>query len=232
MDEPRTHYQLSFTARQALLLFVGLLGALAAAYALGLMTGLAGHDGPETPVAAATPGTEISTKTAPSAVTPEALEIPRAVRGVAPSRAAQRGVTSTSGAPVPTSSPIAAGPTPSPGLQLFDDGPDRTPAPGSAAARRVRTPKPSSETSGVRAAAAGSFWVQALSAPSEKEARLRRDRLAAHGFPAAVSSGSGPKGKVYRVRVGPFKTRDEAEKSAARLMTREKLQPWIVPPGK
>ena len=232
MDEPRTHYQLSFTARQALLLFVGLLGALAAAYVLGLMTGLAGHDRPETVAAALTPGAEITARTVPSAGTPDALEIPRAVRGVAPSRASQRGATSASAAPAPTAFPAAAGPTPSPGLQLFDDGPDRTPASGSAAGRKVRTPKPSAEASGAHAAAAGSFWVQALSAPSEKEAHSRRDRLAAHGFPAAVSSGAGPKGKVYRVRVGPFKTKEDAEKSAARLKTREKLQPWIVPPGK
>ncbi len=232
MDEPRTHYQLSFTARQALLLFVGLLSALAAAYVFGLMTGLAGHDRPETSIAAATPGAGSTTATGPSAVTPDALEIPRAVRGVAPSRAPQRGSTSSSAALVPTPVPVAAGPTPSPGLQLFDDGPDRTPATGAAPARRVRTPKPSAETSGSHAAAAGYFWVQALSAPSEKEARSRRDRLAAHGFPAVVRSGGGPNGKVYRVRVGPFKTKEEAEKSAARLKTREKLQPWIVPPGK
>ncbi|HXM77100.1 MAG TPA: hypothetical protein VN971_10005, partial [Thermoanaerobaculia bacterium] len=54
MDEPRTHYQLSFTARQALLLFVGLLGALAVAYVFGLMTGLAGRDGTVAPEASRT----------------------------------------------------------------------------------------------------------------------------------------------------------------------------------
>ena len=232
-DEPRTHYQLSFTARQALLLFVGLLGALAAAYAFGLMTGLAGHNRPDTTVAGATANTGNTADPAAPGMTPDALEIPRAVRGVAPSRAPQRGSTSASAAPMPTPVPVAAGPTPSPGLQLFDDGPDRTPAPGAAAARKGRTPKSSTETpSGSRLPAAGTFWVQALSAPSEKEAHSRRDRLAAHGFPAAVSSGAGPNGKVYRVRVGPFKTKEEAEKSAARLKTREKLQPWIVPPGK
>lgn len=241
MDEPRTHYQLSFTARQALLLFVGLLIALAAAYVFGLMTGLAGRDGSVAPVAARS-----ETPAAPAlAPTPDALEVPRAVRGLSPSRG--RAATPDRGerAAAPTPVSVAAGPTPSPGLQLFDDGPGGTPLPSAALPKKARTPTRSgrpettiaapASAAGKRpeaAAAAGAFWVQALSAPTEKEARGRRDKLAAHGFPSVVSPGAGPKGKVFRVRVGPYATREEAEKAASRLQTREKLQPWIVPPGK
>ncbi|MEP6769502.1 MAG: SPOR domain-containing protein [Acidobacteriota bacterium] len=237
MDEPRTHYQLSFTARQALLLFVGLLAALAAAYVFGLMTGLAGRDGSVAPVAA-----KRAADVPPLTPTADALEVPRAVRGLSPPRG--RGATPDRGDRSPAATPVsvAAGPTPSPGLQLFDDGPGGTPVPSSAAPRKAHTPtradpaeasasRPAS-ASAPRSAAAGAFWVQALSAPSEKEARGRRDRLAAHGFPSVVSPGAGPKGRVYRVRVGPYATKEEAEKTAARLKTGEKLQPWIVPPGK
>ncbi|MCA1582836.1 MAG: SPOR domain-containing protein [Acidobacteria bacterium] len=238
MDEPRTHYQLSFTARQALLLFVGLLAALAAAYVFGLMTGLAGRDGSVAPVAARS-----ATPAAPALVpTVDALEVPRAVRGLSPPRGRaatpDRGERSQAATPLS----VAAGPTPSPGLQLFDDGPGGTPLPSAAAPKKAHTPARSSRpettiagppaAAGNRPAGAGAFWVQALSAPSEKEARGRRDRLASHGFPSVVSPGEGPKGKVYRVRVGPYATKEEAEKTAARLKTREKLQPWIVPPGK
>ena len=46
--EPRTHYQVSFTPRQALTLFIGLLLALGLAYFFGLRTGLAGGE-PEPP---------------------------------------------------------------------------------------------------------------------------------------------------------------------------------------
>ncbi|MEP7131670.1 MAG: SPOR domain-containing protein [Acidobacteriota bacterium] len=233
MDEPRTHYQLSFTARQALLLFVALLGALAAAYAFGLMTGLSGH-GRADAVAAAetTPVASAIGIPVAAAVTPDTLEIPKAVRGIAPSRTTLHGGGPSSAAPTPVS--VAAGPAPSPGIQLFDEGPDRARPTAVAPPRKTRTPRSTPETAVVAtyAPASGSFWVQALSAPSEKEAKTRRDRLASHGFPAAVSSGAGPNGKVYRVRVGPFKTKEEAERSAARLKTREKLQPWIVPPGK
>ncbi len=242
MDEPRTHYQLSFTARQALLLFVGLLAALAAAYVFGLMTGLAGRDGSVAPVAARS-----VTQAAPSlAPTADVLEVPRAVRGLSPSRGRaatpDRSERSHSAAAGPTPVSVAAGPTPSPGLQLFDDGPEGTPLPSAAPPKKAHTPTRSSRpettiaapvaAAGNRPASAGAFWVQALSAPSEKEARGRRDRLASHGFPSVVSPGAGPKGRVYRVRVGPYATREEAEKAAARLTTREKLQPWVVPPGK
>ena len=40
MNEPRTHYQLTLTSRQAVGLFAGLHVALGVAFALGLMTGL------------------------------------------------------------------------------------------------------------------------------------------------------------------------------------------------
>ncbi|MDQ2970328.1 MAG: hypothetical protein M3R34_04230, partial [Acidobacteriota bacterium] len=120
MDEPRTHYQLSFTARQALLLFVGLLGALAVAYAFGLMTGLAGRDG------TGAPGASQTASGGALASTPEALEVPRAVRGVSPFRGAARAPTADRVA-VAVSTPLPASPaapTPTPGLHLFEDAPE------------------------------------------------------------------------------------------------------------
>ncbi len=228
MEEPRSHYQLSFTARQALLLFVGLLGALAVAYFFGLMTGLAGRETPKSDVAALdTTPTAVSGP--PLAPTADTLEVPRAVRGISPPRGASRTtLAAPSGAGAPPVAPPPASPTPS--LQLFEDAssgeasrPARATAEGPGHARK---PERAAET------AAGAFWVQALSASSETEARSRRDRLAAHGFPSAVVPGPGPHGRVYRVRVGPFRTRPEAEHAAALLKSREKLEPWIVPPGK
>ena len=227
MEEQRTHYQLSFTAKQALLLFVLLIGALGVAYFLGVMTGLSGRrGGPEQMAAVATTPT----------VTPEPLEFPKAVRGVAPGKVA---VPAATAAPPPTptsSSPsttsIAGGAaTATPGIQLFDDGPPASraaPAAGApaTAASRGKPPAPA------HVADSSAFWVQALSANSEKEAHAKRDRLAAHGFPSAVVPGPGPHGRVYRVRVGPFGTREEAQHAATRLKAREKLEPWIVPPGK
>ncbi len=230
MDEPRTHYQLSFTARQALLLFVGLLGALAVAYVFGLLTGLAGREPAVRAPAVA------SAETAAATPTSDTLEIPRAVRGIAPARGTARTpsphpVTSSS---TPAATAIAAAaPTPSPGLHLFEDAPE---AARDSARAREGTGKTTREAgkapAGNPAVRAASFWVQAISASSEKEARTTRDRLAARGYPCTVAPGPGPRGKVYRVRVGPYATREEADRASERLKTRENLSPWVVPPGK
>jgi cell division septation protein DedD len=225
VDEPRTHYQLSFTARQALLLFVGLLGALAVAYVFGLMTGLAGRDG------TGAPGTSRTASGGALSPTAEALEVPRAVRGVSPFRGAPRAPTAGRiAAVVSTPLPDSPAPTPSPGLHLFEDVPEAgatAAAAGDAARKPAGKGKPTP-----RVAASGAFWVQALSAGSEKEARGRLDRLKARGFSGTVSSASGPSGKIYRVRIGPYGGREEADKVAARLKSTEKLRPWVVPPGK
>ena len=46
-------------------------------------------------------------------------------------------------------------------------------------------------------------------------------------------AGSGPKGKVYRVRVGPYHSEDEASHAVTKLSRQEKIrEPWIVPDGK
>lgn len=230
MDEPRTHYQLSFTARQALLLFVGLLGALAVAYVFGLLTGLAGRESPVRAPAVA------SAETPAASPTSDALEIPRAVRGLAPVRGAARTPSPQQMASMSTPAATAvagAAPTPSPGLHLFEDAPE---AARGSARRPERTGKIPLEAdrppAGNPAVRTASFWVQAISASSDKEARSTRDRLAARGYPCTVVPGPGPRGKVYRVRVGPYATRDEADRVADRLKTREKLRPWVVPPGK
>lgn len=242
MDEPRTHYQLSFTSRQALLLFIGLLVALGIAYVFGLLTGLAGRKAEETASAPPAPAVAPAATASPTAATvAESLELPKPVRGVSPRPglgpiAAGRvpgsatRIAESAATPVPAAAATAA-PSPSPGLQLFED---EGAAPPSAAARRpASAPAGPSARPAPRAPASSSFWVQALSATSEKEAQARREKLAAHGFRGAVVPGPGPHGgRVYRVRVGPFPTREEAERVAERLKTREKLQPWVVPPGK
>ena len=236
MDEPRTHYQLSFTARQALLLFVALLGALAVAYVLGLLTGLAGRDA--APAGASAASTPAAAPTAAAAS--ESLEIPRPQRGIPPGRLGARPAPSAVHVAEAGRTPAAAAPasTPSPGLQLFDDegGPPAvTPRGAAGPANRPRGDKGlgTGKVAPAAPASVSGFWVQALSASSEREARHTRERLVRDGFATAIVPGWGPTGeKLYRVRVGPFGSREEAERAAVRLKAKEKLKPWIVPPGK
>ena len=270
VDEPRTHYQLSFTGRQALLLFVALIAALGVAFAFGLLTGVTGRSAAPMPApaegspseSAATPATageptpslsrmrgETSPLPSPSPST-DSLELPRPVRGVPPPASGRSAASATRIAPVPpshsapsSSASLPPGPTPSPGLELFEDegGVAPTPAasigavPGasSGAGRRARAETATKNRPASRAADASAFWVQALSATSENESRAQRDRLVRHGYPVTIVPGSGPGGKkVFRVRVGPYRNREDADRAAAKIKAREKLQPWVVPPGK
>jgi DedD protein len=209
VPEPQSHFQLSFTARQALLLFVCLFLALGVAYFLGVMTGLAGRS-TESVAATAAP-------TAPPVSEP--TEAPAAVAAVRPTPEGRR-----------TSQPAVAFPKPvlgteptTPSLQLFEDRGGAAPTPAPRAAKATSVPA---------AAPSGEFWVQVVSVSSEKEARAVSQRLSRRGHHVSVSAAVGPKGTVYRVRAGPFRSREQAGKIAEQLSLEERVQTWIVPAGK
>jgi DedD protein len=217
VDGPRTHYQISLTARQAMGAFVALLLALAIAFFFGLMAGMSGR--------APAPGTGSAARGPAPEPLPSAETSPETPEGgfEAPSRTILAGQT-------PEASPSAPEPSPPPTLQSFDDGggapaPARAPAtvPAAAAAAAARPP-----TTGD-----GAVWVQVASLTSAEQASALSARLGRHGFPARVLPAAGPRGKVYRVRVGPYSSEEEAGRAATRLSKQEKIrQPWIVPEGR
>ncbi len=208
MAEPRTHYQVSFTSKQAVLLFAGVLVALAVAYLLGVATGLAGHEPAGTSAAAMTP--------APAKTTAAVRKVPagRASPGPPPAVAAVGAHAS------PTPVAVAARePTAAPTLQFFEEEP------------AVAAPEPGGKAAAEKAS--GGFWVQVLSTRSRREADSRRALLAKQGHHATLSAARGAKGAdLYRVRVGPFASREEASRASEILGHGEKVKPWIVPPGK
>ncbi len=202
MSEPRTHYQVSFTSRQAVLLFVLVLAALTGAFFLGLLTGLSGR--PPAPAAAVSAPTPLPTALAAVKANPPATEPPAAQDQTPPPAVAAREPGRTEG------------------LQFFEDRP----------AEPTAAPAPSSAKAPAPAKAAGGFWVQILSTRSEREAKSHRTSLSAHGYRAIVEPSRATGGPiVYRVRVGPFASREEASKAARTLERKEKAKPWIVPPG-
>jgi septal ring-binding cell division protein DamX len=211
VDEPRTHYQISLTSGQAAGAFILFVVLLLASYFLGLLTGLSGRGEKAPPrvgaAAALTP-------------TPEPA-FPKPVLGVAP-----RG-----GRPAPSPSPA---PEPSPGptttIQLFSDGTASEPTHAPAAAKSTAS-KPAGKPTARPTEGAG-FWVQVDSLSSKDQAESRRQGLAAAGFKATIVPGSGPKGPVYRIRTGPYATREDAERAATKLAEKAKVKrPWVVPPG-
>lgn len=193
-----------------MVVFVGLWLALGVAFFLGVMTGISGRRvAASSEVTPAEHPAEAQATLTPVAVA-ENRVTPEAARAPSPLIAFPKPV-------------LGNEPTAVPGLQLFEDsgGPEPTPA------RRAGKP-----AAAVTAPPSGEFWVQVASVRSEKEAKAVRERLSRRGHHVSVSPASGPKGTLFRVRVGPFLSRERAAKVAADLSRQEKLQTWIVPAGK
>ena len=227
------HYQLTFTARQAVGGFVALLISLGLAFYFGLMSGLSGKSAP--------PGDDASGKSADAGgVSAAAAEDPGEalppIETAVPTAAAPSGPLGSrtllaGGAPT---TPVPAEPTAPATLQTFQDGTadeiETAPiaeAPGTTVPVEAKPPAPA-------AAAAGKFWVQVASLTSREEAGSLSTRLTRRGFRSQVLTASGPrgKGKVYRVRVGPYRSEDDAERAATKLARQEHVKsPWVVADG-
>jgi len=72
------------------------------------------------------------------------------------------------------------------------------------------------------------FALQITALRERREAESIAKRLSAKGYAAYVLTPAGSAPSVYRVRVGKFKTRREAESMAAKLQKEEQFTPWIT----
>ena len=108
-------------------------------------------------------------------------------------------------APPPAAPPAAVAPAPS-------EPPAPKPAPGPARA------EPGGQGFAVQ--------IAALNVRSEADAIAKR--LSSKGYAAYVLSPADGTPSVYRVRVGKFPTRREAETMAARLQKEEQFKPWVT----
>ena len=95
--------------------------------------------------------------------------------------------------------------------------PEETVGEGRAAAKAEESGKGSDSAGTTDTTKAGKFSVQAAAPASEKAARDLVDRLKKGGFAAYTEKVETKEGTRYRVRVGPYSTRDDAEKARARL---------------
>jgi cell division septation protein DedD len=93
-----------------------------------------------------------------------------------------------------------------------------SPAPEAAPAPAAPAPEP-----GVQ-----SFAIQVAALRDRKDADEIAARLSSKGYAAYVLAPAGNTPAVYRVRVGQFKTRREAEPVATRLKKEEQFNPWIT----
>lgn len=72
------------------------------------------------------------------------------------------------------------------------------------------------------------FAIQLAALRERAEAETIVRRLTAKGYAAYVMSPAAGAPSVYRVRVGKFKDRREAESVSSRLQKEEQFKPWIV----
>jgi cell division septation protein DedD len=112
-------------------------------------------------------------------------------------------------APAPKEAAKAAAPVPAPKETAKE--------PAKAAATET-APEPSGQGFAVQ--------IAALNVRGEAEAIARR--LSTKGYAAYVLSPASGTPSVYRVRVGKFNTRREAESVAAKLQKEEQFKPWVT----
>jgi cell division septation protein DedD len=233
-DEPRTHYQLTFTARQAVGTFLVLLVSLGLAFYFGLMSGLSGRG--NAPEGESGRGAEPE-KLAAANSSEDAGEALPPIETAVPTAAVPSGPlgsrTLLAGAGGPAQTPLPTDPTPPATLQTFQDGSSDELA-GTPIAVEPGPVGNGSKPSAESPAAGSRFWVQVASLSSREEAGSLSTRLSRRGFRSQVLTAAGPrgKGKVYRVRVGPYRSEDDAERAATKLARQENVKsPWVVPDG-
>lgn len=184
--------------------FVLCLLGLGLSFFFGLMTGLSGRPAESAPSREAAPAP--GAREGPPDTATTALE----------SRLASQ-------APRETPSP-AAEPTAPAVLQAFEDSAAGEPTPSSAPSRRAAA-APMRAASGV--------FIQVASLSSRGEADALSGRLSRHGYRARIAEAQTPKGRVFRVRVGPYPSEEEAARAAEGLRRREKIrQTWLVREGR
>jgi cell division septation protein DedD len=108
-----------------------------------------------------------------------------------------------------------------------------TPAPAATpASTKPEAARPAAPPAGTPAAATeppGTGFAVQIAAMSERsEAESIVQRLTSKGYSAYVLTPQSGGAGVYRVRVGKFKTRREAETMASRLEKEEQFKPWII----
>jgi cell division septation protein DedD len=118
----------------------------------------------------------------------------------------------------PTPKPESAAATPVAAEATAKPAPATPPAPPDAPPVVPMTTEP----------AGSGFAIQVAALREAEEADAMAKRLAGKGYPAYVVSPQRGSAPIYRVRVGKFKERREADTIAARLQKEEQFKPWTV----
>ncbi|HVS04280.1 MAG TPA: SPOR domain-containing protein [Thermoanaerobaculia bacterium] len=232
-----SYYEIALTNRQVLIAFVILLVCVVAAFFAGVYVGKG-----EPARAAAAPAAE--EQVAESPLEQEAEEFEFFNRGgQAPAPAERPDLEKLAREPNPDTTlaqdlGLEAGPDEGEEGAPADVGapaqPDRPPAepPANLPPAGQQPASPGAAAPGAPEAAmpAGSLIIQVFSSRDQEQARKLLDRLRGAGFTAYLSPAEAGRDTMYRVRIGPFTARDEAEAVAARVRRDFRVDTWITAP--
>jgi len=243
-DEKKTHYQVSFTGGQALTAVVVLLVGLGLAFFLGARAGFERSAEPEAaPVPHEAPSPSVAAVPSPAVPPPVPATASPAPTTAAPGTTAEE---------APVFEDREAGVSEEPKTETKSPAASSSPSrteipgvpPGSTAGAAPRPPKPEhastpapvaaapatpKEKAAAPAKKAAGFVVQVLSTASKSEASRWKDRLAGKGYrTATVTAVDSKKGKLYRVRIGPYATRALANKAAAKVNADFRQKAWVA----
>jgi len=184
------------------------------------------------------PGSSVSNEAAPAGRAARSA----AKRAAAPPAAADSSVPAGEGEPLPPATATSGSPAASAGAADSEvvrprPLPDAT---GRAAAAAPQSGRPASGREGRAGAATaasaasgaesgGDLVIQVFSSADKEQADRVRDRLVGAGLTAYLSPLAKNGQTMYRVRIGPFRSRADAEPVAERVRKEHKLDTWITP---
>ena len=104
----------------------------------------------------------------------------------------------------------------------------KVPEPVPAVVPAADRPAPAVEAAGFREPPGNGYVVQVMAAVKREEAENLARRLAAKGYPTFVSVGDVKVPAKYRVRVGKYSDKREAEAVETRLKNQEQFKTWLT----
>ncbi len=121
--------------------------------------------------------------------------------------------------------PKRAVPARAPAAAAADDEAEEAPVPAPSAAKKAA--KAHDKTASA-AAGKGAYVIQVFSSPDKAQADRIRAQLAGGGQKAFLSPIDRGGRTMYRVRVGPFKSHDDAQKVADKVRKAYRLDTWVT----
>lgn len=240
-----SYYEIALTNRQVLIAFVILLACVLVAFFSGISVGRGAGVKAEAGAVAAGPVTGGETMEEFRFFSESPPAAPRREASPPPSQPSAGEGSTFEPAPQPQpSTPSAALPDQEPERQpesppAIAPGPEQQPIAREVpmesrgdSSQEARAEQAQTEPSPVREVdpppTSELFVIQVFSTPEQDQARAVLDRLLGGGFRAFLSPVQVDGRTMYRVRVGPFQERAQAEDEASKLRRLYKLDTWIT----